>query len=425
MISRWRWYLRQMLRKLWVIAGLYALLAIITPFLAGLIGPFLPSGLGEKLGSGAVETVLSILASSMLSVVTFSLGIMVSAFGAATSSVTPRATALLKSDRTTQRVLSTFLGAFLYSLIGIIALKAGAYSENDRLVLFIVTALVVAVIVMTILRWIAHLTVFGLMDDSIAKVEKATRDALETRMAAPFLGGVRHDGDPPADALAVVHPDIGYVCNVDMAHLQQHAANFDLRLYLAALPGTFLHPSEPAVWYRAGADLDPQFDPRLLLEAFTINMTRSFDQDPRFGLSVLAEIAERALSSAVNDPGTAIDILGRAVRLLSGWAEGDPPDPDFPRVGVPPLRLSDAFEDVFSPIARDGAGVFSVQIRLQKALLALTLHAPETFGRAARLQSLEAMERCRDKMLASELERLEKVAGEVEECALRIRARPI
>ena len=34
---------------------------------------------------------------------------------------------------------------------------------------------------------------------------------------------------------------------------------------------------------------------------------------------VLAEIASRALSPAVNDPGTAIDVLGRLVRVLSRW----------------------------------------------------------------------------------------------------------
>lgn len=425
MKSRWRWLLQQIFQKLWVIAGLYAALGIVTPFLAGLIGPLLPAGWGDRLGSGAVESVLTILASSMLSVVTFSLGIMVSAFGAAAGSVTPRATALLKSDRTTQQVLSTFLGAFLFSLIGIIALKAGAYSDNDRLVLFAVTALVVAVIVVTILRWIAHLTVFGLMDDSISKVEAATREALERRMEAPFLGGHAFAGDPPPGARAVHHPDIGYVCHIDMTGLQETAEAFHLRLYLAALPGTFLHPAEPAIWYASDEGVPEKFDERMLCSAFTLAMTRNFDQDPRFGLSVLAEIAERALSPAVNDPGTAIDILGRAVRLLTPWAEKRDPKLEFPRIHVPPLRLSDAFEDVFSPIARDGAGVFAVQIRLQKALLSLIRHAPATFGRAVGLMSQEAMERCRDRMLTTELERLEEVAAEIADLAQPERGRPI
>lgn len=53
-----------------------------------------------------------------------------------------------------------------------------------------------------------------------------------------------------------------------------------------------------------------------IARAFLIGDERTFDDDPRFGLVVLSEIASRALSPAVNDPGTAIDIIGTFVRLF-------------------------------------------------------------------------------------------------------------
>jgi uncharacterized membrane protein len=53
----------------------------------------------------------------------------------------------------------------------------------------------------------------------------------------------------------------------------------------------------------------------------SLSRMRSFAQDPRFCLSVMAEIACRALSPAVNDPGTAIDVIGRGVRILSAYAQ--------------------------------------------------------------------------------------------------------
>ena len=40
--------------------------------------------------------------------------------------------------------------------------------------------------------------------------------------------------------------------------------------------------------------------------AFSIVAARSFDQDPRYGLIVLGEIADKALSAAVNDVGTVV-----------------------------------------------------------------------------------------------------------------------
>jgi uncharacterized membrane protein len=57
-----------------------------------------------------------------------------------------------------------------------------------------------------------------------------------------------------------------------------------------------------------------------LRKAFVIGNMRYFHEDPRFGLITLSEIASRVLS-AVNDPGTAIQIISSHVRLFSLWAE--------------------------------------------------------------------------------------------------------
>ncbi|QCO56334.1 DUF2254 domain-containing protein [Pseudorhodobacter turbinis] len=413
MISKWRLFIRELLQKLWVVTVLYAILAVVTNLGAIVIGPLLPSGLGASLGSGAVESVLTILASSMLAVVTFSLGIMVSAFAGAASAVTPRATTLLKADRTTHRVLATFLGSFLYSLIGIIALNGGVLTDNDRLVLFVVSIVVVLIVVIAILRWIAHLTVFGQMDDSIDKVEAAARRALSARLRAPYLGGHGHPGPPPPDAYPIYPNDIGYVRYVHMDWLQDRAEDLNCQVYLTALPGAFVHPGI-AVAYILGER--PKDDDKII-DAFTIGETRSFEQDPRFGLSVLAEIAERALSPAVNDPGTAIDILGRTVRLLAPLAEDQEPELSYPHIWVPALTLEDMMEDIFPPIARDGAAIFAVQMRLQKALLALAQIAPARFGKTALVQAERAQSRSHDKMMPHEQTALEAVVARIAKLA--------
>jgi uncharacterized membrane protein len=50
----------------------------------------------------------------------------------------------------------------------------------------------------------------------------------------------------------------------------------------------------------------PAPDAKAVRECFVLSTTRSHDQDPRFCLIVLSEVALRALSPAVNEPGTAI-----------------------------------------------------------------------------------------------------------------------
>lgn len=73
----------------------------------------IPESVSVKVGAEAVDNILNILASSMLAVTTFSLSIMVTAYGSATTNVTPRATRLVVEDVTTQNVLATFIGSFL------------------------------------------------------------------------------------------------------------------------------------------------------------------------------------------------------------------------------------------------------------------------------------------------------------------------
>jgi len=421
MISQWRLFLKELFEKLWFVAVLYAALAVFTNITAIMIGPLLPDGLGASLGAGSVEAVLTILASSMLSVVTFSLAIMVQALAGAAAAVTPRATALLKADRTTQRVLATFLGSFLYSLIGIISLNTGVLTENDRLVLFVATILVVAIVVIAILRWIAHLTVFGLMSDSIKKVERAAQIALDDRIASPYLGGHGRTGPPPPGAHPIHHPDIGYIRYIHMEWLQDQASELNCQIYLAALPGAFVHPGM-AIAYVVG---DMPEDMSAITDAYCIGDTRSFDQDPRFGLSVLTEIAERALSPAINDPGTAIDILSRAVRLFSRLTDPNAPELLFPNVWVPALTVADMMDDIFPPIARDGTAIFSVQIRLQKSLLALAQIAPAQFTALAQDHSEMALSRCQSQLLPPELAALQAITDQIKACDTITRPRPI
>jgi uncharacterized membrane protein len=206
----------------------------------------------------------------------------------------------------------------------------------------------------------------------------------------PCLSGTPLQAEIPGGAVAVFPDTIGYVQYVDVAGLSACAEKLGVDLWLADLPGSFAHTSAPLLFV-TGANPGDEVVERIR-KAYTIKPARSFDQDPRFGLIVLAEIACRGLSPAVNDPGTAIDVLGRLVRVLSHWTGRADSEPPFPRVHVPPITPNELLQDAFGAIARDGAGVFEVQVRLQKALAAVADHDRNTFGAAARALSAQANE---------------------------------
>jgi uncharacterized membrane protein len=372
MISRWQWLLTLFGRQLWLRVSVLALIGVATAAFGIVLAPWFPDAWAFKIGADALDDILNILASSMLAVTVFSVSTMVAAYSAATNNVTPRATKLLMEDKTPQNVLGTLVGSFLFSLVAIIALSTGLYGAQGRAILFIVTICLVALISVTILRWIDYLAGFGRLGETMQKVEVATWKAMKTRLEHPYLGGRPTGSDTPEAAWPVFATEIGYVQHVDCAALEECASTDGREIFVAALPGVFADPARPVAFV---SGLEDEAIAKSVAEAFSVGAQRTFDQDPRFGLCVLAEIASRALSPAVNDPGTAIEVIGRAVRLLSHWGDFDTSqaatEVEFPRVRVTAIDAGDLLDDVFAPIERDGAGLVEVQARLQKAFLAL------------------------------------------------------
>lgn len=396
--SRMRWLLLQITRKLWFRSALLSALAVGTALLAAVAQDYIPADMPARIGADAVDSILEILAASMLAVTIFSVSTVVSALSAASSQVTPRVTQLLVQDPTSHNALGTFLGAFLFSLVGIIALSTGVYGERGRVLLFGVTLLVVLLIVVTLLRWIDHVSQLGRVADSTSRVEEATAKALRARHRHPWLDGqplADPAPPPPAGAWSLPPPCIGYVQHIDVPALQDLACGHGLRVRLCVLPGTFVEPSQPLALVTGQCD-DHVRDK--LCAAVSIGDLRSFDQDPRFGLAVLSEIAQRGLSPGLNDPGTAIDVIGRQVRLLALWATpADRADraPRHTHVEVPGISIDDLFDDAFAAIARDAAANVEVGVRLQKALHALARLGDARFRRAAARLSALALTRAR------------------------------
>ncbi|WP_294643665.1 DUF2254 domain-containing protein [uncultured Aureimonas sp.] len=411
--TRWQWVLRRVTRRIWFRAGLFSLLAVATALVGAWASPFISFGLSASIGADAVDNILGILASSMLTVTTFSLSTMVSAYSAATSNVTPRANVLIMEDSTTQNVLSTFIGSFLFSLVGIIALSTGTYGEQGRVVLFGVTILVIGFIIVTLLRWIDHLSRLGRVTETTQRVEEAAIAAVRERRRRPYLGGLPlHDrtSGVPAGAVRLAAREIGYIQHIDVEALASLARRAQARVFVLRLPGEMADPTE-AILAVEGARIEEA----ALLRCVTIGDRRSFDQDPRFGVCVLTEVASRALSPATNDLGTAVDVVGRLLRVLAAWAApGEADEPAFAEVLVPPLRVDDLFDDAFLAVARDGAGIIEVGVRLQKALRTLSRLDHPDYAPAARHHARQALARAEVAMtLEADKKALREIAATV------------
>lgn len=397
--ERLRFIINRLNERLWVRPLAACLLSIVAALAAKLadgteLGSILPNIKPEP-----VETMLSIMAASMLVIATFAVSSMVSAYASASSTATPRSFTLIIGDDKSQNALSTFIGAFIYSIVALTALKNGYFKAAGHFTLFVLTTIAFGIVIITFVRWVDSIARLGRIGTTIARVEQATTQALMRRKEAPTLHGI--PVLPQAHGWAVFAPSVGYVQHIDLAALQTWAEKTDGRVVIAALPGTFAAPGRELAYISTRSGEIAESDREQIIQSFQIGNDRLFDDDPRFGLVVLSEIACRALSPAVNDPGTAINIIGTLVRLFVLWNESakaeaaDEHIPKYDRVEVPEILVRDMFDDAFTGIARDGAGTVEVMVRLQKALQSLALIGDAPMKEAAKHHARLALERAR------------------------------
>lgn len=384
MLSRAEFLVNRVLRSIWFRPAAYAAGAAFTVFLTPILDPFLPFEWKELISAQTNEAVLTILASSLLAVAIFSLSTMVSALRSASSSATPRARALLVEDAAAQNAISTFIGAFMFSLLGVIGTRLDLYSPAGRVILFGLTVLLVLIVVATLIRWLQRLSRLGDVTEAIRRVEAAAQAAfdhapLSTDVAEPpeFEEGVDLYSNAP-----------GFVQNVALEDLRDLCERLEIQIVVKAPPGQFADASAPLA--RLSTSLDSE-TLETVRDCFNLGSDRDFHSDPCFGLIVLSEIASKALSPGVNDPGTAIHVIRAIERVLHKWSDTlaerresqtDAHDPDQ-RVFLPGIKVTQALTCGFRPIAFDGADRPEILRTLLSALKGLKAQDEALFGECA------------------------------------------
>ena len=211
-------------------------------------------------------------------------------------------------------------------------------------------------------------------------------------------------GAPPEEGVEITTDQTGHIQIIHPEPLQHLAEELELEIYLLHEIGAFVFYGAPLVRI-TGLEDSPSEETmdrlcRVVRNNIVVGVARSFEQDPRFGLLTMAQIASKALSPGINDPGTAIDIINRSGRILSVYRDetAEEDEPLHPRLHVRPLDPDDLIDDAFSAIARDGAAFHEVQQRLQKVMSGLMRHPDPGLCKAARRQAGEFLTRALDGM---------------------------
>jgi uncharacterized membrane protein len=248
----------QLRKRLWAKPLLYCVIAVTASFIAqaadySSIGDIVP-----EISPDTIQTLLTIISSSMLAVATFAVGSMLASYASASGSATPRAFELVLADDVSQTALSSFIGAFIFAIVSIVALKTGFYDRGGLFILFVLTLAIFAWVVLTFVRWVDNIARLGRLGTTIGKVETAALSSLMERRNVPFLGGIEKNTATALDGAKVFCDAIGYVQQIDVPALHAIAKKHNIHIMIDALPGSFVSPGRALVTLDIKGEVDEE-----------------------------------------------------------------------------------------------------------------------------------------------------------------------
>ncbi len=273
------------------------------------------------------RTLLLEITSTVITVIALVLGLTLVALQLASTQYSPRVLRNFLRDRPNQVFLSVIVATFGYSAAGLytVGVSAGRRTASYPQIAVTVAIVLLFVSLGALIFFLDHLAHSIQIDRLMAVVEHATIETIAERPPEPGHRSLPGRAtEPPAWAVAIPAGKHGYVQTIHPEVLLPLAEQLEVTVRIIPLVGDHVVAGLPiAQAWRASAEL-PSPDPRALADAVhrgvRIGYERTLQQDVRFGMRQLVDIALRALSPAVNDPYTGIQAIHRLTVVLCALA---------------------------------------------------------------------------------------------------------
>ena len=257
------------------------------------------------------RSVLTVIIGGLITLTVFTFTQMMTLFSQVSNSYSPRLLPVFTSSQALQFTMGAYLSSIILSLIVLLSIRENDAGYVPNVSVLICIALGVACLVLflyfvtTISNKIQVTNIIeSLYERGLAAMESESRR--EQLSAAPLPADVR-------DWYAVPSPIGGYRGSIDLDHLAELADRHATEFFVAVARGQYVPEGHPIVHSRR------EVSEQVAEDILTVVSPAKF----RFGdwhlppVRLLTEIAVRAMSPGINDPGTAIDALDRLTGLLS------------------------------------------------------------------------------------------------------------
>jgi len=300
--------------KAWFIPLLYAAGALLVSFTVPRLANSLLPGFVSTVSVNAAIGFYSAIASGMiaLTAIVFSLTFVMVQFSA--TAYSPRLVVWISRDPVVSHAIGVFTATFLYALAALVWVDRGGSGRVPLTGIFVVGLLLIVSVVMFIgliqrvgMLQVTRTLIFtgdqgrGVVENLYPPIDTPPSLGSTEPLESQCCQTLHHHG----------HPKI--VRAVKIPLLLEIASKSGCIIELTVTVGDAVLDSAPILRVYGAASLLPE---ETLRRAIELGNERTFEQDPKYAIRLLVDIAIKALSHAVNDPTTAVQALDQIEDLV-------------------------------------------------------------------------------------------------------------
>ena len=306
--------LRENQAKAWLIPMVYAIGALAAGVMVSRVSSVLFPKVVSTVSVNSAIGIYSAIASGMLALtgIVFSLTFVMVQFSA--TAYSPRLVLWIARDPVISHATGVFTATFLYALFALAWVDRAGTGRVPLLGIIVATALLIVSIIMfiSLIQRVSRLQVTRMLvftGDHGREIIENLYPPLDTP-ASPSSAEIF---DVPILQTLVHHGHPRMVQAVDVPALVSVASGAGALLELTVAVGDSVLESTPILHVRGGVTTIPE---AILRNAIDLGGERTFEQDPKYAIRLLVDIAIKALSPAINDPTTAVQALDQIEDLL-------------------------------------------------------------------------------------------------------------
>jgi uncharacterized membrane protein len=259
--------------------------------------------------------VLIVVSATMITTTGIVFSLTVLSLQIASSQFSVRLLRTFLRDVPNQVVLAIFVCTFAYSTGGLLTVGERASGGEFVPKLAVTGSLALAFVSIGALVYYLHHLVHSIQIDAIMEGAQSRTLALVDELFPELDTAEAAETVPPerpATAVTLLAPKSGYVQTVDVDDLADLAIETAHSMQFVVFVGDYVTAGAILGWCWRRSQADQPTDPTVLqriLRHVHIGFERTLQQDVRFGLRQMVDIALRALSPAINDPYTGVQVV--------------------------------------------------------------------------------------------------------------------